>query len=96
VQAQAAQRLARMYHEDLRPQAEATLEASVVSYENDKTGFLDLLDSQMSLVDIDLAWIQAQGEFDARIADLELAIGTPLDMTAYSTSNQSIASEARP
>ena len=96
VQAQAAQRLARMYHDDLRPQAEATLEASVVAYENDKTEFLDLLDSQMSLVDIDLAWIQAQGEFDSRLADLELAIGTSLDLAAPSTPNQSTASEARP
>jgi outer membrane protein TolC len=96
VQAQAAQRLAHMYHDDLRPQAEATLEASVVAYENDKTDFLDLLDSQMSLVDIDLAWIQAMGEFDARLADLELAIGKPLDLTTLPTTNQSIASEVRP
>jgi outer membrane protein TolC len=96
VRAQAAQSLARMYHDDLRPQAEATLEASVVAYENDKTDFLDLLDSQMSLVDIDLAWIQAMGEFDARLAELELAIGKPLELTAPSTSNQSIAAEVRP
>lgn len=79
VQAKAAQSLARMYHDDLRPQAEATLEASVVAYENDKTDFLDLLDSQMSVVDIDLAWVQALGDFDSRLADLELAIGAPLE-----------------
>lgn len=79
VQAQAAQRLARMYHDDLRPQAQATLEASVIAYENDKTDFLDLLDSQMNVVDIDLAWVQAVGDFDARLANLELATGAPLD-----------------
>lgn len=85
VQAQAAQRLARMYHDALRPQAQATLEASVIAYENDKTDFLDLLDSQMNVVDIDLAWVQAVGDFDARLADLELATGAPLDAPATPT-----------
>jgi outer membrane protein TolC len=97
VNAKAAQSLARMYHNDLRLQAEATLEASVVAYENDKTDFLDLLDSQMNLVDIDLAWVQAVGDFDARLADLELAIGAPLDETAPapSASTPTPAPEAR-
>lgn len=77
--AQGAQRLAHMYHDDLRPQAEAALQASVIAYENDKAEFLDLLDSQMTVVDVDLAWIQAVADFDARLADLELATGFPLD-----------------
>jgi hypothetical protein len=32
----------------------------------------------MSVVDIDLAWFAAVADFDARLADLELATGTPL------------------
>ena len=59
----------------LRPQAEATLQSSVIAYENDKTNFLDLLDSQMTVIDVDLAWLQAAGDFDARLADLEMATG---------------------
>jgi len=82
VEAKAAQDLARMYHDELRPQAEATLESSVVAYENNKTDFLDLLDSQMTVIDIDLAWIQAVADFDADLADLELATGAPLDQSA--------------
>ena len=82
VEAQAAQRLAHMYRDDLRPQAEATLQASVIAYENDKTDFLDLLDSQMTVVDIDLAWFQAIAEFNKRMADLELAAGAPLDQSS--------------
>jgi len=82
VEAQAAQRLARMYRDDLKPQAEATLQASVIAYENDKTDFLDLLDSQMTVVDIDLAWFQAIAEFNKRMADLELAAGAPLDQSS--------------
>jgi cobalt-zinc-cadmium efflux system outer membrane protein len=79
VDARAAQQLSHMYHDQLRPQAEATLQASVIAYENDKTDFLDLLDSQMKVVDVDLDWFQAVAEFDARLADLELATGTSLN-----------------
>ncbi len=79
VEAQAAQRLARMYRDDLRPQAEATLQASLIAYENDKTDFLDLLDSQMTVVDIDLSLFQATADFNKRMADLELAAGAPIE-----------------
>jgi cobalt-zinc-cadmium efflux system outer membrane protein len=78
VEAEAAQKLAHMYHDELRPQAETTLQSSVIAYENDKTELLDLLDSQMAVVNLDLAWLQAVGDFDARLADLELATGTPI------------------
>jgi cobalt-zinc-cadmium efflux system outer membrane protein len=79
VEATAAQKLARMYHEQLRPQAEATLQSSVIAYENNKAGFLDLLDSQMTVINVDIAWLDAVANFDARLADLELATGAPLD-----------------
>ena len=79
VEAEAAQKLAHLYHDQLRPQAEATLQSSVIAYENDKTDLLDLLDSQMTVIDIDLAWLQAVGDFDARLAELELATGAALD-----------------
>jgi outer membrane protein TolC len=78
VEAEASQKLARLYHDELRPQAEATLQSSVIAYENNKTDLLDLLDSQMAVVDIDLAWIQTVGDFDSRLADLELATGASL------------------
>jgi outer membrane protein, heavy metal efflux system len=79
VQARAAQRFALLYRDTLQPQAEATLQSSVIAYENDKTNFLNLLDSQMTVIDIDLAWIQAVADFDTRLADLELATGAPLN-----------------
>jgi cobalt-zinc-cadmium efflux system outer membrane protein len=79
--AKAAQRLARVYQEGLRKQAEDTLHSAVIAYENDQTSFLDLLDSQMTVVDIDLAWIDALGEFNARLADLEMAAGAPFEST---------------
>jgi cobalt-zinc-cadmium efflux system outer membrane protein len=78
-EAQATQKLALLYQKQLKPQAEATLQSSVIAYENNKTTFLDLLDSQMRVIDIDIAWAQAVGDFDARLADLEMATGTPVD-----------------
>jgi outer membrane protein TolC len=90
VEAQAAQRLARMYHDELRPQAESTLQSSVIAYENEKTDFLDLLDSQMTVINVDLAWLDAAADFDTRLADLELATGAPIDQL------QPPASEVKP
>ncbi len=81
VEARSASKFAAVYRDQLRPQAEATLQASVIAYENNKTDFLDLLDSQMTVINIDLAWLQAAADYDARLADLELATGSPLDMS---------------
>ncbi len=78
-EARAAQRLARVYHDSLEPQAEATLHAAVIAYENNQTDLLDLLDSQMAVIDVNLAWFQSMGEFAASMSDLELAVGAPID-----------------
>ncbi len=78
-EARAAQRLARVYHDSLEPQAEATLHAAVIAYENNQTDLLDLIDSQMAVIDVNLAWFQSMGEFAASMSDLELAVGAPID-----------------
>ena len=79
VVARAAQKFAGLYHDQLLPQAEATLQSSVIAYENGKTDFLDLLDSQMTVIDANLSWVQAVQDFDTRLADLEMATGTTID-----------------
>lgn len=78
-EARSAQRLAHMYHDALEPQAEATLHAAVVAYENNQTDLLGLLDSQMTVIDVNLAWLQAMGEFAASLSNLEHAVGAPVD-----------------
>ena len=77
-EARAAQQLAQVYQGSLRSQAEATLHSAVVAYENDQTSFLDLLDSQMTVVDVDLAGIDAVADFNMKMAELELAVGAPI------------------
>jgi cobalt-zinc-cadmium efflux system outer membrane protein len=86
VEARAAQRLASIYQQSLEPQAEATLHSTVIAYENNRTEFLDLLDSQMTVIDLDLAYFQALADFDARLADLELAVGAPIEQVKKSAS----------
>jgi len=81
VQVRSAKRLADLYQSLLQPQATATLRSTVIAYENDRTDFLNLLDSQMTVVDIDLAYFQAMADFETRFADLELAAGAPIDRT---------------
>lgn len=79
-EAEAAQKFATLYQKSLRPQAEATLHAAVIAYENNQTDFLNLLDSQMQVIDIDLASLQALADFNTRMADLEMAVGAPIDL----------------
>ncbi len=96
-EARAEQKFAGLYHDQLLPQAQATLQSSVIAYENDKTDFLDLLDSQMAVIDADLAWVQAAGDFDARLADLEMATGATSEQFKESTSNdQQPSPEVKP
>ena len=80
-QVRSAKRLADLYKNLLQPQAETTLRSTVIAYENDRTDFLNLLDSQMTVVDIDLAYFQAMADFETRFADLEFAVGAPIDRT---------------
>jgi outer membrane protein TolC len=79
-EAEAAQKYAALYQTSLRPQAEATLHAAVIAYENNQTDLLNLLGSQMDVIDIDLAWLQALADFNTHMADLELAVGAPIDL----------------
>ena len=87
-QVRSAKRLADLYKNLLQPQAEATLRSTVIAYENDRTDFLNLLDSQMTVVDIDLAYFQAMADFETRFADLEFAVGAPIDRTAQPNTSE--------
>lgn len=90
VRAQAARDLLDLYGNTLRPQAKSTLRATVAAYEDNRTDFLNLLDSQNATVDVETSYVRAASDFDARLADLELAVGVPIPRET-----QSAAEEAR-
>lgn len=78
VRAQAAHELLTLYGQTLRPQAQSTLRSTVAAYENNRTDFLNLLDSQNEMLDVETSYVSAASEFESRLVDLELAIGAPI------------------
>ena len=78
VRANSAARLVELYRDTLRPQAQATLRASSAAYQTDQTDFLNLIDSQNTVLDVEYSYYRALSDFDSRIADLERAIGARL------------------
>ena len=78
IRAQSAKRLVDLYNQTLRPQAQASLQSTVVAYQADRTDFLNLLDSQNTTLEVELDYYRIVSELESRIADLERATGTPL------------------
>ena len=78
IKARAAERRMQLYRDTLRPQAQAALQSAGAAYEHDRTDFLNLIDSQNLLLDVENSYLNAAADFSARVAELERAIGTPL------------------
>lgn len=78
IRAKSVARLVELYRDTLRPQAQATLRAASAAYQVDQTDFLNLIDSQNTLLDVEYSYYRALAEFDGRIAELERAVGAPL------------------
>jgi len=84
VRARSAKRLVDLYRDTLRPQAEASLKSAVSAYQADRTDFLNLLDSQTTTLDVELAYFRFASELESNLADLERATGAPLNRQAVS------------
>ena len=85
IRARAAERSLRLYRDTLRPQAEAALKSAAAAYQHDRTDFLNLVDSQNMLLDVETSYFKAAANFDARIAELERAMGAPLPAASAAT-----------
>lgn len=89
IRARAAERSLKLYQNTLRPQAEATFKSATAAYEHDRTDFLNLIDSQNVLLDVETSYYNALANFDQRIAELERAVGAPLpDVTTTHTASE--------
>ena len=82
IRARAAERSLKLYSDTLRPQAEAAFQSASVAYQHDRTDFLNLIDSQDMLLEVETSYFKAAANFDERIAELERAIGAPLPTAA--------------
>src|SRR5262249_17845020 len=78
IRANSAKVLVDLYSLTLRPQSEATLRATVIAYQNDRTDILNLLDSQNTTLDVQYSYFRALAEYEARMAELEQAVGAPI------------------
>ncbi|HVP44339.1 MAG TPA: TolC family protein, partial [Terriglobales bacterium] len=78
IKVRSAQRTLELYRDTLRPQAEATFRAAAAAYQHDRTDFLNLVDSQNMMLDVQSSYYRTAAELDSRIAVLERAIGTAL------------------
>jgi cobalt-zinc-cadmium efflux system outer membrane protein len=75
---ESARKSAALLRTELVPKSAQTVEVSRASYEKDKSSFLDLLDSERSLRDVKLKYIQAMTLYESAAADLERAVGSDL------------------
>ena len=75
-------KLTELYRRGIIPQAEQSLESSLISYRVSKVDFLTLLDSRMNLFTYERELYESQAEYMMKLAQLEAAIGT--DPTAAS------------
>ena len=73
--AEAQARMAKLDEETILPQIRAALSATRTGYESDSVGFLDLLDAEKALLDVELGHVRHVAAFHKIIAELERVVG---------------------
>ena len=75
-----AEQLIEVYREGVLPQAEQLLESARIGYRAGRVGFLDVIDSERTLRDVQLDYYSALSQFWRRVAELERLVGTELTL----------------
>jgi len=75
---QAAKNLVKIYETGVLPQAQAALETARLTYQADKIGLLEVLDSQRTLRDFQIEYFESLANLEIALADLEWAVGVDL------------------
>jgi len=71
----------KLYKENLIPEAEQALQSSLAAYKTGDLSFLDLLDSERVLLQLQLEYFQEQAGYFTHYANLEKAVGVELPLT---------------
>ena len=77
-QASTSQRLARLYHDTVLPQARLAFESSMASYQTGTVDFLTVLTSFGTVLDYETSYVDEVASFLAAMSRLEELTGTPL------------------
>lgn len=75
-----AEQLVGVYQDGVLPQAEQSLAAARIAYQAGKAGFLDLIDSERTLLDLQLEAVGALVHFWQSVAKLERSLGNELNL----------------
>ena len=70
---------ARLYESTIVPQAKLAVEASLAAYRVNRLDFLNVLDSQMTVFNSELAYATAVAGYHKALAEIDLLTGTPSD-----------------
>lgn len=79
IRVKAAERRAALLRTSVVPQSAQALEVARAAYQTDRVDFLALIDSQRGLLDVRLEYYRALSDLEQALADLERAVGTPLE-----------------
>jgi outer membrane protein TolC len=78
---------ARLYESTIVPQAKLAVESSVAAYRVNRLDYLSVLDSQMQVFNVELAYAAAIAGYNKALAELDLLTGkAPSASTAPDTS----------
>jgi cobalt-zinc-cadmium efflux system outer membrane protein len=78
IHAEAAKKIVDLYRQTLAPDTQNVLRAATVAYQTDQGGLLGVLDSESMSIDIQYALFEALTEYEQSLAELERAVGAPL------------------
>lgn len=73
-----AERQIKLFRDALVPKAEQSLEASETGYSSGNISFLDLIDSERTLLQFQLDYYGAIRDYEQQLAYLEMIVGQPL------------------
>lgn len=73
-----AERQIKLYRDALVPKAEQSLKASETAYSGGRVDFLNLIDSQRTLLNFQLSYYKAIRDYEQRLAELEMMVGESL------------------
>jgi len=76
VTAEQSLRSARLYHDDILPQARLTVEAALAAYKVGRVDFMTLLDSQMAVLNYEIAYAAAVTSHNKALAEVDLVTGS--------------------
>ncbi len=78
-----------LYRDTLLPKAEQSLNVNQQAFENGRADFLDLIDSQKTLLEYQLAYERARADQAGKLAEIEMLVGSEVGDNSTPDSTQS-------